>query len=54
MFLWLGLIYKVGSDKIAKWLPPHVVGAMIIIIGPLTLNTKCTSKYSNSYISVVV
>jgi uracil permease len=30
------LIYKVGSDKIAKWLPPHVVGAMIIIIG-LTL-----------------
>lgn len=30
------LVYKVGTDRISKFLPPHVVGAMIVIIG-LTL-----------------
>ena len=30
------LIYKVGANRITKYLPPHIVGAMIMIIG-LTL-----------------
>lgn len=30
------LVYKVGAERISKFLPPHIVGAMIIIIG-LTL-----------------
>lgn len=30
------LVYKVGTERISKFLPPHIVGAMIIIIG-LTL-----------------
>ncbi len=44
------LVYKVGAERISKFLPPHVVGAMIIIIG-LTL---IPSAISNIQTHVVV
>ena len=50
------LVYKIGTERISKYLPPHVVGAMIIIIG-LTLIpsaiTNCQTHISIATITLV-
>ena len=46
------LIYKIGSEKISKFLPPHIVGAMIMIIG-LTLIPSAITNI-NTHIAVAL
>jgi uracil permease len=50
------LVYKIGTERISKYLPPHVVGAMIIIIG-LTLIpsaiTNCQTHISIATVTLV-
>ena len=46
------LIYKIGSEKISKFLPPHIVGAMIMIIG-LTLIPSAVTNI-NTHIAVAL
>ena len=50
------LVYKIDTERISKYLPPHVVGAMIIIIG-LTLIpsaiTNCQTHISIATITLV-
>ena len=46
------LIYKIGSEKISKFLPSHIVGAMIMIIG-LTLIPSAVTNI-NTHIAVAL
>lgn len=46
------LIYKIGSEKISKFLPPHIVGAMIMIIG-LTLIPSAVTNI-NTHVAVAL
>ena len=46
------LVYKVGAERISKFLPPHIVGAMIIIIG-LTLIPSAIANVQ-THISVAI
>lgn len=47
------LVYKVGVNKITKWLPPHVTGAMIIIIGLTLVPSAITNMQVNMPIAIV-
>lgn len=47
------LVYKVGVNKIIKWLPPHVTGAMIIIIGLTLVPSAITNMQVNMPIAIV-
>ena len=45
------IIGKLGSDKIMKYLPPHVVGAMIIVIGLSLVPSAMNNIYTNTFIA---
>ena len=47
------LVYKVGVDKITKWLPPHVTGAMIIIIGLTLVPSAISNMQTNMLIAII-
>lgn len=47
------LIYKVGSEKISKFLPPHIVGAMIIIIGLTLIPSAITNMQTQILIALI-
>jgi uracil permease len=47
------LVYKVGVNKITKWLPPHVTGAMIIIIGLTLVPSAITNMQVNMFIAII-
>jgi len=47
------LVYKVGVNKITKWLPPHVTGAMIIIIGLTLVPSAITNMQVNMPIAII-
>lgn len=47
------LIYKVGSEKISKFLPPHIVGAMIIIIGLTLIPSAITNMQTQISIALI-
>ena len=46
-------MYKVGVNKITKWLPPHVTGAMIIIIGLTLVPSAITNMQVNMFIAII-
>lgn len=41
------IVYKIGVDKINKILPPHIVGAMIIVIGLSLVPSAITNIQTN-------
>lgn len=47
------IVYKIGVDRINKVLPPHVVGAMIIIIGLSLVPSAITNIQTNAFIACV-
>lgn len=47
------LIYKIGTDKVNKILPPHVVGAMIIVIGLNLIPSAIANIQTNILVAVV-
>lgn len=47
------IVYKIGVDRINKVLPPHVVGAMIIIIGLSLVPSAITNIQTNTFIACV-
>lgn len=47
------LVYKVGVNKITKWLPPHVTGAIIIIIGLTLVPSAITNMQVNMFIAII-
>ena len=47
------IIYKIGTDRINKILPPHVVGAMIIVIGLSLIPSAITNIQTNILVAVV-
>lgn len=47
------LIYKIGTDKVNKILPPHIVGAMIIVIGLSLVPSAITNIQTNTFIACV-
>ena len=47
------IIGKIGSDKITKLLPPHIVGAMIIVIGLSLVPSAITNIKTNTVIALV-
>ena len=47
------VIYKIGVDKINKILPPHVVGAMIIVIGLGLVPSAVSNIQTNTLVAVV-
>lgn len=47
------LVYKVGINKITKWLPPHVTGTMIIIIGLTLVPSAITNMQVNMPIAII-
>ena len=47
------IISKIGSDKITKLLPPHIVGAMIIVIGLSLVPSAITNIKTNTLVALV-
>lgn len=47
------VIYKVGADKISRVLPPHVVGAMIIVIGLGLVPSAITNIQTNTLVAII-
>ena len=47
------LIYKIGSEKISKFLPPHIVGAMIMIIGLTLIPSAVTNINTHTVVALV-
>lgn len=47
------IVYKIGVDKINKILPPHIVGAMIIVIGLSLVPSAITNIQTNTLIACV-
>ena len=47
------LVYKIGINKITKWLPPHVTGTMIIIIGLTLVPSAITNMQVNMPIAII-
>jgi uracil permease len=47
------IISKIGSDKITKFLPPHIVGAMIIVIGLSLVPSAITNIKTNVLVALV-
>ena len=47
------IVYKIGVDKINKILPPHVVGAMIIVIGLSLVPSAITNIQTNVLVACV-
>ena len=47
------IIGKIGSEKITKYLPPHVVGAMIIVIGLSLVPSAITNIKTNVLIALI-
>lgn len=47
------LVYKIGVNKISKLLPPHVVGAMIMIIGLTLIPSAITNISTNVLIALI-
>ena len=47
------IISKIGSDKITKFLPPHIVGAMIIVIGLSLVPSAITNIKTNTLVALV-
>lgn len=45
------IISKIGSDKITKLLPPHIVGAMIIVIGLSLVPSAITNIKTNTLVA---
>ena len=46
------LIYKVGADRITKYLPHHIVGAMIIIIGLTLVPSVITNIQTHLFVAI--
>lgn len=47
------IVYKIGVDKINKILPPHVVGAMIIVIGLSLVPSAITNIQTNTLVACI-
>lgn len=47
------IVYKIGVDKINKILPPHIVGAMIIVIGLSLVPSAITNIQTNTLVACV-
>lgn len=47
------IVYKIGVDKINKILPPHIVGAMIIVIGLSLVPSAITNIQTNVLVACV-
>jgi uracil permease len=47
------IISKIGSEKITKFLPPHIVGAMIIVIGLSLVPSAITNIKTNVLVALV-
>lgn len=47
------IVYKIGVDKINKILPPHIVGAMIIVIGLSLVPSAITNIQTNMLVAYV-
>lgn len=47
------IVYKIGVDKINKILPPHIVGAMIIVIGLSLVPSAITNIQTNILVACV-
>lgn len=47
------IVYKIGVDKINKILPPHIVGAMIIVIGLSLVPSAITNIQTNILVAYV-
>lgn len=47
------IVYKIGVDKIKKILPPHIVGAMIIVIGLSLVPSAITNIQTNILVACV-
>ncbi len=47
------LVYKVGAKRISKFLPPHIVGAMIIIIGLTLIPSAITNVQTHISIATI-
>ena len=47
------LVYKVGAERISKFLPPHIVGAMIIIIGLTLIPSAITNVQTHISIATI-
>lgn len=47
------IVYKIGVDKINKILPPHIVGAMIIVIGLSLVPSAITNIQTNALVACV-
>lgn len=47
------LIYKIGSEKISKFLPSHIVGAMIMIIGLTLIPSAVTNINTHTVVALV-
>lgn len=47
------IVYKIGVDKINKILPPHIVGAMIIVIGLSLVPSAITNIQTNTFVACV-
>lgn len=47
------LIYKIGSEKISKFLPSHIVGSMIMIIGLTLIPSAVTNINTHTVVALV-
>lgn len=47
------IVYKIGVDKINKILPPHIVGAMIIVIGLSLVPSAITNIQTNTLVACI-
>lgn len=47
------IVYKIGVDKINKILPPHIVGAMIIVIGLSLVPSAITNIQTNVLVACI-
>ena len=47
------LVYKVGAERISKFLPPHIVGAMIIIIGLTLIPSAITNIQTHVLVATI-
>ena len=47
------LVYKVGTERISKFLPPHIVGAMIIIIGLTLIPSAITNVQTHILVATI-
>lgn len=47
------VIYKIGADKINKLLPPHIIGAMIIIIGLSLIPSAIANIQTGTFVAFI-